>query len=211
MLAIRMQRTGRKGHASFRMVVQDSRQSPKSGKVVAQLGSYDPHTKAVTLAKDKAEFYLKNGARPSERIAGLFKQEGVKLPVWAVADTKKQGTIRNPEKLRKNRAPEPKTSDTTPSPSVVEEPTDNESDQAKPSTSSEADSAVAANEAESSSIETKEKVIETPAVEEPAEETPAAEEASSTEPADEAPVEVTEGKVPEAIQEIPAESTESSK
>ena len=52
MLAIRMQRTGRKGHAMFRMVVQDSRQTPTSGRVVATLGSYDPHTKTSTLNKE---------------------------------------------------------------------------------------------------------------------------------------------------------------
>ena len=57
MLVIRMQRTGRAGHAMFRVVVQDSRRTPTSGKVVAALGSYDPHTKAVTLDKDKAQFY----------------------------------------------------------------------------------------------------------------------------------------------------------
>ena len=61
MLTIRMQRTGRKGHAMFRVVVQDSRQTPTSGKVVAPLGSYDPHAKTVILNKEKAAFYL--GAR----------------------------------------------------------------------------------------------------------------------------------------------------
>ena len=56
MLVIRMQRTVRKGHAMFRVVVQDSRRTPTSGKVVAALGSYDPHSKAITLVKDQAEF-----------------------------------------------------------------------------------------------------------------------------------------------------------
>jgi small subunit ribosomal protein S16 len=41
-----MQRTGRRGHAMFRVIVQDSHRSPTSGKVVAFLGSYDPHTKS---------------------------------------------------------------------------------------------------------------------------------------------------------------------
>lgn len=103
MLAIRMQRTGRKGHANFRIVVQDSRLTPTSGKVVAQLGSYDPHTKIATLTKDKADFYLKNGARPSERVALLLKKEGIKLPAWVEINQKKEGKLRNPEKLRKNR------------------------------------------------------------------------------------------------------------
>ena len=107
MLAIRMQRTGRKGHAMFRVVVQDSRVTPTSGKVVAMLGSYDPHAKTITLDKVKAADYLKNGAQPSERAARLLKQEGVKLPSWVVIDTKKAGKLRNQDKLRKNRAAEP--------------------------------------------------------------------------------------------------------
>ena len=74
MLAIRMQRTGRKGHAEFRLIVQESRLSPASGRVVARLGSYNPHSKAVTLAKDKAEFYLEHGAQPSESAARLLKK-----------------------------------------------------------------------------------------------------------------------------------------
>lgn len=103
MLAIRMQRTGRKGHAMFRVVVQDSRRTPSSGKSVAMLGSYDPHTKTTTLEKEKAEFYLKNGAQPSDRVASLFQREGVKLPDWVKLAAPKQGKVRNPEKLRKNQ------------------------------------------------------------------------------------------------------------
>ncbi len=74
MLAIRMQRTGRKGHAMFRVVVQDSRQTPTSGKVVARLGSYDPHAKTVVLDKEKAAFYLEHGAQPSGRAVRLLEE-----------------------------------------------------------------------------------------------------------------------------------------
>ncbi len=103
MLAIRMQRTGRKKHAMFRVVVQDSRQAPTSGRVVAQLGSYDPHAKTNTLVKDKAEFYLTHGAQPSPRVARLLESEGVALPEWVKKPAAKQQTTRNPEKLRKNQ------------------------------------------------------------------------------------------------------------
>ena len=108
MLTIRMQRTGRKGHAMFRVVVQDSRVTPTSGKVVALLGSYDPHAKTTTLDKEKAATFLKNGAQPSDRAARLLKSEGVKLPKWVEIDTKKTGKLKNAEKLRKNRPAEPK-------------------------------------------------------------------------------------------------------
>jgi small subunit ribosomal protein S16 len=109
MLAIRMQRTGRKGHAMFRVVVQDSRRTPTSGKIVAGLGSYDPHTKSATLDKEKAVFYLEHGAQPSDRVALLLKKEGVKLPKWVQASVKQEGKVRNPDKRRSTRPDEPET------------------------------------------------------------------------------------------------------
>lgn len=113
MLAIRMQRLGRKGHPTYRVVVQDVRQTPTSGKYVALLGSYDPHAKTTTLVKDKAEFYLTHGAQPSDRVARLFVSEGITLPGWVKQPSAHTRTTRNSEKLRKNRpaeeaaAPEP--------------------------------------------------------------------------------------------------------
>ncbi len=106
MLAIRLQRTGRKGHAQFRVLVQDSRRTPTSGRYVALLGSYNPHAKTLVLDKEKAEYYLKNGARPSDRVARLLQSEGIKLPSWVKLSSKKEGAVRNPEKLRKNQPAE---------------------------------------------------------------------------------------------------------
>jgi small subunit ribosomal protein S16 len=106
MLAIRMQRTGRKGHAQFRVVVQDSRFTPTSGRYVALIGSYDPHAKTTTLVKEKAEQYLANGAQPSDRVIRLFESEGVTLPSWVKKSADKQRTTRNPEKLRRNQPKE---------------------------------------------------------------------------------------------------------
>lgn len=106
MLTIRMQRTGRKGHAMFRVVVQDSRVTPTSGKVVAYLGSYDPHSKTIILDKEKAAEFLKNGAQPSDRVARLLESEGVALPAWYKKPAQKTSTLRHPEKLRKNQPKE---------------------------------------------------------------------------------------------------------
>ncbi len=106
MLAIRMQRTGRKGHSQYRVIVQDSRRTPSSGRLVYNLGSYNPHTKEAILNKEKATFYLSNGAQPSERVTSLFKKEGVKLPAWVKDVSKKDSSTRNPEKLRKNQPKE---------------------------------------------------------------------------------------------------------
>lgn len=108
MLVIRMQRTGRKGHAQFRVVVQDARRTPTSGRIVAPLGHFNPHTKTAVIDKEKAAFYLEHGAQPSDRAARLLKSEGVKLPTWVKLEADKKRAIRSPEKLRKNRPAEEK-------------------------------------------------------------------------------------------------------
>jgi len=100
MLAIRMQRSGRRGHAQFRVVVQDSRYNPKSGRVVAYLGVYDPHSKSVTLDGEKTSKYLSNGARPSDRVARILQVEGIKLPGWVKTAEPKERSTRHPEKRR---------------------------------------------------------------------------------------------------------------
>lgn len=104
MLAIRLQRLGRKGYATYRLAVQESQRHPSSGRVVAYVGSYNPHTKEVNIQVEEAQKFLNNGAQPTPRVVKLLKDAGVVMPKW-VKDftTDKQKTIRNSEKLRKNR------------------------------------------------------------------------------------------------------------
>ena len=90
----------------FRLVVQESRYTPTSGKVVAQLGSFDPHSKTSQVDSEKAKYYLKNGAQPSSRAALLLQREGVKLPKWVKSTTAKDRKVRNPDKLRRNQPKE---------------------------------------------------------------------------------------------------------
>jgi small subunit ribosomal protein S16 len=120
MLVIRLQRTGRSGHAQFRVVVQDVRQTPTSGQIVAALGTYDPHTKKANIDVEKVKFYLSNGAQPSGRLTAILKELGVKLPNWVELPTKKQRAIRHGDKLRKNRPAEVK--EAKPAPTETEEP-----------------------------------------------------------------------------------------
>ncbi len=106
MLAIRMQRLGRKALPTYRLAVQESRRHPSSGRVVAYVGSYNPHTKAVKLDKEKVEFYLKNGAQPTPRVVKVLRSEKVELPSWVKGAAEKKRTIKSPEKLRKNQPKE---------------------------------------------------------------------------------------------------------
>lgn len=103
MLAIRLQRIGRKGYATYRVSVQEAQRHPSSGRVVAYVGSYNPHTKVANIQVETAQKFLDNGAQPSPRVVKLLKDAGVKLPKWVEKPTKKSKTIRNVAKLRKNQ------------------------------------------------------------------------------------------------------------
>ena len=106
MLAIRLQRNGRKGTPLYRIVVQEAQRHPLSGRIVAQVGSYNPHTKATVLDKEKAQKYLDNGAQPSTRVVRILKEQGVKLPKWIVEAPKKSAKVKRADKLRKNQPKE---------------------------------------------------------------------------------------------------------
>lgn len=106
MLAIRLQRLGRKGYPTYRLAVQDSRRHPSSGRVVTYVGSYNPHTKEVSVDAEKAQTYLNNGAQPTPRVAKLLSENSVTLPAWVKQAAVKTSALRNPDKLRKNQPKE---------------------------------------------------------------------------------------------------------
>jgi small subunit ribosomal protein S16 len=107
MLAIRLQRLGRKAYPVYRLAVQESQRHPSSGRVVAYVGSYNPHTKEANVQVELAQKYLDNGAQPTPRVVKLLKTAGVKLPKWVKeSTTDKQKIVRNAEKLRKNQPKE---------------------------------------------------------------------------------------------------------
>ena len=107
MLAIRLQRLGRKGYPVYRLAVQEAHRHPSSGRVVAYVGSYNPHTKDANIQVEAAQKYLDNGAQPTPRVVKLLKGAGVKLPKWVKEhDAAKSKSIRNAEKLRKNQPKE---------------------------------------------------------------------------------------------------------
>lgn len=106
MLAIRLQRTGRKGYPTYRLAVQESQLSPSSGRVVAYVGNYNPHTKDLKVEVAEAQKYLDNGAQPSPRVVLLLEKAGVKLPSWVKRPAEGKGATKNPDKLRKNQPKE---------------------------------------------------------------------------------------------------------
>ncbi|SCY55139.1 small subunit ribosomal protein S16 [Lachnospiraceae bacterium XBB2008] len=75
---IRLRRMGKKKEPYYRVVVADSR-SPRDGRFIAELGTYDPNTDPSTFKVDEEEAkkWLANGAQPTEVVAKLFKIAGI--------------------------------------------------------------------------------------------------------------------------------------
>lgn len=78
MLAIRLRRTGKRSHATFRLIVSEKTRSPQS-RAVEFLGSYDPHTHppTVNLKRERVEHWLKVGAKPSETVHNILVDAGL--------------------------------------------------------------------------------------------------------------------------------------
>lgn len=106
MLAIRMQRKGREHDPMYRIIVQESQRHPLSGRIVAEVGNYNPATKQLYLNKVLVQKYLDNGAQPSSRVAYILKKSKVELPKWYQAATAQHAKAKHADKLRKNQPKE---------------------------------------------------------------------------------------------------------
>ena len=106
MLAIRLQRLGRKAYPVYRIAVQEAHRHQSSGRVVSYVGSYNPHTKEAKVEKDLAQKYLYNGAQPTPRVVKLLEEAGIEMPKWVKKAAPKQRSIKNVEKLRRNQPKE---------------------------------------------------------------------------------------------------------
>ena len=75
---IRLTRMGKKRHPIYRVVVADSRNA-RDGKVIDEIGTYDPNTQpsSFKIDEEKAKKWLGNGAQPTEVVGKLFKLAGI--------------------------------------------------------------------------------------------------------------------------------------
>ena len=83
---IRLKRIGAKNTPVYRVVVADSR-SPRDGKFIEEIGTYQPQRKDdnFSLKLDRAEYWLKVGAQPSETVASFIKKARKNAPAPAPA------------------------------------------------------------------------------------------------------------------------------
>ena len=75
---IRLRRMGAKKAPFYRVVVADSR-SPRNGRFIEEIGTYDP-TQEPTLFQidaDKAKQWMANGAQPTETVKAMLKKNGI--------------------------------------------------------------------------------------------------------------------------------------
>lgn len=100
---IRLRRIGAKKHPFYRLVVADTR-SPRDGKFIEILGTYDPMTEPVKLNLDqeKIRAWLKKGARPSDTARAFLIDQGL-LP----KESAKKRPTRPPKTAAAKAAPEP--------------------------------------------------------------------------------------------------------
>ncbi len=78
MVKIRLRRMGAKKAPFYRIVVADSR-SPRNGRCIEEIGTYNPLTDpaTVTIDAEKAQQWIKNGAQPTDTVRALLKKNGV--------------------------------------------------------------------------------------------------------------------------------------
>ncbi len=76
MVKIRLSRTGKRNAPSYRIVVMDSR-TKRDGRIIENLGFYDPKTKPQTVKfnRERLEYWLSQGAQMTPTIKKLVKKE----------------------------------------------------------------------------------------------------------------------------------------
>ena len=75
---IRLRRMGQKKAPFYRVIVSDSR-SPRDGRFIEEIGTYDPNQdpSVFNIDEEAAKKWLANGAQPTETVGKLFKLAGI--------------------------------------------------------------------------------------------------------------------------------------
>ena len=75
MVKIRLRRMGAKKAPYYRIVVADSR-SPRDGRFIEELGTYDPMADGEKLKvnQERVAYWVANGAQPTDTVRGLLKK-----------------------------------------------------------------------------------------------------------------------------------------
>lgn len=84
MVRIRLKRMGRKNRPFYRIGIFDAHEE-RDGKTIEEVGYYDPleedESKREVLKKERIEYWLSVGAKPTESVAAILKRQGIKFKV----------------------------------------------------------------------------------------------------------------------------------
>lgn len=116
MLKIRLQRVGRKHEPKFRVVLTDSKNSTKSGKVHEVLGNHDPRRKQdTTLDVEKIKYWISKGAKPTPTLHNMFVSK-------KVIEGKKINVLPKKTPIKKEGEAAPAEATAAPAPAPAETP-----------------------------------------------------------------------------------------
>jgi len=97
---IRLQRVGRKNDPSFRVVVVDSREEAKTGKVIEIVGSHDARVDRTELKAERINHWLSMGAKTSNTVNNLLIKKGAITGVKVDVSSKKLGKKAKAQKAK---------------------------------------------------------------------------------------------------------------
>lgn len=99
---IRLRRTGKRNAPAHRIVVADGR-SPRDGRFIEIIGTYDPRKKTEAVDLERADYWISQGAQPSETVAAIIKRAKAGVPMAPEAAVEEAAAVTSEE------TPEPET------------------------------------------------------------------------------------------------------
>lgn len=168
---IRLKRMGSKKNPFYRIVVADSRK-PRDGRFIEEIGYYNPLTepKILRVDADKANAWIKNGAKPTDTVERLFKENAVYEATGNYDNTDVQKAKREEEKAAERKARAEREAELDRLDEEAKEKKAKEAEEAKAAAAKAEAEAAEAAEAEEAEGESEEEVAEEAEAEEVAEE-----------------------------------------
>jgi len=104
---IRLKRMGRTHHAFYRICAMDAR-TRRDGRAIEELGYYDPHVedeaKKYHVNRERAEYWLGVGAKPTDTVLSILLKQGVKVPGYGVRNVLTPEEIEEKKRVKEEKA-----------------------------------------------------------------------------------------------------------
>ena len=114
MVKIRLRRMGAKKNPFYRVVVADSR-SPRDGRFIEEIGTYNPlaSPSAIDVDVERAEYWIKNGAQPTDTVRALLKKASAGQTNVAKTDDTAEDNIKTDDSAANNTKTDDSAADNT--------------------------------------------------------------------------------------------------